>query len=81
MIDDEALRGKDAKESKSTRIMRGADYSTDHIVLLTVKIRPSKRRGGLTARKFNTNKLKSSETAHNFEERTSTALEGSYTAT
>ena len=79
MIDHVAIRRRDAKECRLTRVMRGADCSTDHRMqrtLLTVKIRPPVRRRGVTARKLDTNKLKSPEITHNFEERISAALEG-----
>ena len=78
MLDHIAIRKRDARECRLTRVMRGAECSTDHLMqrtLLSSKIRPPVRKKGMTSRKINVNQLKLNTVAQEFQARIATALE------
>ena len=78
MIDHVALRKRDAKECRITRVMRGAECGTDHRMqrtVLSVKVRPPLPKRGMTSRKLNLNRLKSEDCSVALREQTATVLE------
>ena len=79
MLDHVIIRRRDAKECRMTRVMRGAECETDHMMqrtLLSVKIRPPVRKKGMTTKKLNTRALKSQATVLNLQGKTTESLEG-----
>ena len=78
MIDHVAIRKRDSRECRITRVMRGAECGTDHRMqrmVLSVKIRPPVPKTGMTSRKLNLNRLKSEECSVALREQTASALE------